>query len=78
MDIKIDKDQMTFQLMEIAYFNMLGIDDVKEGLNMMPNGWNASDNYKKKINVLAEAIDKNINILDTELYKKETEGKIID
>ena len=38
--------------------------------NIFPTDWYKHTNYKDKIEILNEALEKNILIKDTELYKK--------
>ena len=38
--------------------------------DLFPNDWNSNNNYHKKIEIIAEAIQNNILVKDTNLYKQ--------
>lgn len=59
-----------FKLYVIAEMNYKKKNDGKDDEELFPPKWYSSYDYKFKVNVLAEAIKKNILIKDTDLYKE--------
>ena len=37
---------------------------------LYPVGWHTNDNYKLKVNIIAEALKKHVLVIDTELYNQ--------
>jgi len=58
-----------FKLYVIAEMNYKKKNDRKHDKELFPPKWYSNYDYKFKVNVLAEAMKKNILIRDTDLYK---------
>lgn len=64
MNNQMDYD--LYVMSEIAYKDKHKIESDDE---IFPNNWYSSKNYKVKTEIIAEAIEKNILVEETELYK---------
>lgn len=60
------KDYDLYVLSEIAYKNKHSLEDDE---TIFPSNWYSSKNYKLKIEIIAEAIEKSILIEETDAYK---------
>ena len=73
-------DKTLYFIMELNYYEALGrkiSDDLAANFDLFPSDWFSNDDYDFKIRVLGEAIEKKVKIVDTELYAKSLEGKIL-
>jgi hypothetical protein len=67
-----DKLEELYILLENSYIKkMKEKDSLNNNIdNIFPNDWYRFKDYKLKIEILTESLDKNILIKDNELYKK--------
>ena len=69
--MKEDLELELYILAETSYIKKMKEKDISfNDKNIFPNDWYKFTNYKDKIEILNEALEKNIFIKDTELYKK--------
>ena len=69
--MKEDLELELYILAETSYIKKMKKKDISfNDKNIFPNDWYKYTNYKDKIEILNEALEKNILIKDTELYKK--------
>lgn len=69
--MKEDLELELYILAETSYIKKMKEKDISfNDKNIFPNDWYKYTNYKDKIEILNEALEKNILIKDTELYKK--------
>lgn len=69
--MKEDLELELYILAETSYIKKMKEKDSSfNDKNVFPNDWYKYTNYKDKIEILNEALEKNILIKDTELYKK--------
>lgn len=69
--MKEDLELELYILAETSYIKKMKEKDISfNDKNIFPNDWYKFTNYKDKIEILNEALEKNILIKDTELYKK--------
>jgi len=61
------EDYDLYVMSEIAYKDKYKLDSEDE---LFPDNWYSSKNYKVKIEIIAEAIEKNILIEETDRYKE--------
>lgn len=65
-------------MLEIKYLEMFGREVSYEigndNSDLYPNGWGLNDDYESKIEILKEALAKQIQIESTDLYQKSIEG----
>ena len=55
-------------LMEISFLKEKGRSASSDNSDLFPPNWHLSDDYVLKTEILAEAIKKKIDIMDTDLY----------
>ena len=70
-------DEMIYKMMEINYIKAMGREVSSNPIDnddLYPLDWFSNQNYRKKIDILTEAIDKKILIIDTEGYNEIIEG----
>lgn len=70
-------DEMVYKMMEINYIKAMGRKVTSNPLDnddLYPLDWFSNQNYRKKIDILTEAINKKILIIDTEGYNEIIEG----
>jgi len=70
-------DEMVYKMMEINYIKAMGREVTSNPLDnddLYPLDWFTNQNYRKKIDILTEAIDKKILIINTEGYNEIIEG----
>lgn len=69
--MKEDLELELYILAETSYIKKMKEKDISfNDKNIFPNDWYKHTNYKDKIEILNEALENNILIKDTELYKK--------
>ena len=66
-----DKDYNLYLLAELTYKSEHK--DIEEDI-LFPTNWYSINNYKLKIEIIDEALEKNIYIKDTKSYQKLLEG----
>ncbi len=71
-----DSKKIACQIMEINYMQKLKKDNNQNNYDLFPMGWFDIEDYKKKIEILAEAISKNIEIIQTKSYQDIIEKKM--
>ncbi len=60
-----------YTIAEIAYQKRFSnISDI----NLFPEGWYTTENYKMKIDILSEALKNNVLIINTQKYQEIIEG----
>lgn len=62
-----------YTLVEMAYQDTFK-NEVENVDDLYPEGWYEKDNYQKKIEVLTEALEKNVFIVYTNSYQTMLEG----
>lgn len=67
-------DRMEYDLYVLAEINYKDLFKLQE--NIFPSDWYNSKDYKLKTEIIAQAIDNNILIVDTPLYKEKFVNKI--
>lgn len=70
-------DKFRCQDMEITYAKLMGIDYSQDDLHLervFPDSWFFIKNYAKKMEILKEAMEKNILVSDTDGYLDICEG----
>lgn len=70
-------DEMIYKMMEINYIKAMGREVSSNPIDnddLYPLDWFSNQNYRKKIDILTEAIDKKILIINTEGYNEIIEG----
>lgn len=77
MKINLSDEQIKCGILELAYMQMISEKTGMESnyTDVLPRDWIISKDYEQKMKILGEAIDKGINIYETEKYQKATEGK---
>lgn len=73
MNINISKEQLAYQLMENAYVCSRGRQvyyDSTQNYDLFPIDWFDNDCYEVKTEILKEAIDKKVLIVETDKYVK--------
>lgn len=62
--------KLSCSVLELEYLNSFGFDLTEEGINKaFNNNWILSPEYKLKLKILTEALEKKIPITDVELYQ---------
>ena len=67
-----DTKKVLCQMMEITYIQKY--QDGTNNYNLFPINWFDIKNYDKKIEIIAEALNKNIKIINTNSYNDIIEG----
>ena len=67
----MDEEKLICQLLEINYIKSRGGEITLDNkyYDLFPTDWYIYNNYQKKIEILAEATEKNILIIDTDGYQ---------
>lgn len=81
MDYKIQRDIFVCEMLEIKYSKLNGIGEVidKDVYSaIFPPDWFSINDYRKKIEILSEAIEKGTTIINTLSYLDICEGVIDD
>lgn len=65
-------------MLEVKYLEMFGrkisYEIGNDNSDLYPNGWSLNKNYEAKIEILKEALEKQITIENTDLYQNSIEG----
>ncbi len=71
----LSEDKIAYYMLENAYIKYKGKnpedDDTQD---LFPFGWHSNENYNKKIEILSEAINKDVDITETDGYLDIIEG----
>lgn len=72
----MDNPQFIYQLLEVKYLKSNGREIAYGNLNedLYPSGWFSINSYDFKIEVLKEALEKNIKIVETDRFQEIIEG----
>lgn len=77
MNNNISNEKLIYQIMEIKYVKSMGREMSLEPManqDLYPSSWFSDTNYKKKTEILAEAIKMGVLIIDTPKYQENIEG----
>lgn len=77
MNNNTNNEKLICQVMEIRYVKSRGRELSLEPMankDLYPTNWFLNTNYKKKIEILAEAIELGLLIIDTPKYQENIEG----
>ena len=81
MNSELDNDKITYSILETLYIKNFGsnmnINSV-DIYNIFPFNWFSITNYKKRIEILTEALEKNILIVRTSSYIDMITDVIVD
>lgn len=77
MDNNISNEKLIYQIMEIKYIKSRGREMSLESManqDLYPSSWFSNTDYRKKTEILAEAIELGLLIIDTPKYQENIEG----
>lgn len=75
MDQNIKKEKIAYEILEVLYIQSRGrkvTSSPNDNYDLFPDNWYNYDEYESKIEILKEALDKMILIIDTDKYNEES------
>lgn len=70
----VEESKNIYVMMEISYIKAHNRDVKNDNNDLFPLGWYQSTNYVLKSQILLEAINNKIDIIDTQKYQELLEG----